>query len=538
MMQELCAYIRKSILKDGEESDSPEIQRAAIERWNQNNGPYKLIWFQDIDYTGLNENRPDWQRLLHYLPNTAGIAAYNYTKTHRNVKDYLNFYDEYIAPFGKILVDVTNPMLDLRTADGRFMATVFMAGAEHHARKSSALMKDKVSFTVYKKGRHWGRTPYGCDRDEATKHLIPSTKHYFYNPATGQVVKSEGGLPEGWETRYYFDGLRAIYDLYSTGNRSITDVAMIANDDGWRRRGKGDIPTKFDRIAIYRILKNWQLYAGTLTPGARKERTIPAAHKPILPVELCHKVGDILKKRNIVRYSEKSAASIYLLSGVLHCDVCRQWMSGQIINGIYRYYRHGDAKTERCRERMVRCEQVDQLVTDMIMELVSLQSVIEGVASKVHRALQLASRGEEATDYLFIKEKERERLIDLRVSGLISKEDYVTRLKPIQDEIDRVENKVATRHVFSDLEELTNRIMTGLSLLPQATAPDKRQIVRSLISKIFIKGNQITGIIPTTEAMPLFSMCKALQIPQFEQNVTILDFIEVPNLNQYVDILT
>src|SRR3990172_1981923 len=138
----ILPYIRKSILKDGQKSDSPEIQQDAIARWVETNG-YRLdSWFTDVDESGLNENRPAWQSLLKRLPDpdVRGVAVYNYTKTHRNVRDYLTFYDTHIAPHHKILVDVSNPMLDLSTPNGRFMATVFMAGTEHHARITSPLI--------------------------------------------------------------------------------------------------------------------------------------------------------------------------------------------------------------------------------------------------------------------------------------------------------------------------------------------------------------------------------------------------------------
>lgn len=527
-MQDLCAYVRKSQLKDGEVSDSPEIQRQAIERWNQINGPYNLVWFEDLDYTGLNENRPDWQRLLKHLPGTGGVVVYNYTKTHRNVKEYLSFYDEHIAPFGKILVDVTNPLLDLRKADGRFMATVFMAGAEHHARKTSDLMKDKAAFVVYKKQRHWGRTPYGCDRDPDTFHLIPSARHYFYNPLTNQAVKAEGELPPGWEIRFYFDALRSLFDMYSAGTRSITDVAMLANDTGWRRRGTANTPVKFDRIAVYRILKNWHLYAGELTPGAKREQVIPGGHKPILPVELCYRVGDVLKQRNAIRYSEKSPKVTYLLSGVLHCDVCQQRLTGQVMGEKYRYYRHSDAKTDKCRERMIRCETMDGPVMEMVMEVVSQRDVIERVAKKVEQALRIAAGGADNAHYLRLKQEELARLIDLRVDGLISKEDYKTRLKPLQAEIDAMEQKTRAGRELADVGDEVEETMALLSQLPEAPERDRRQIIKGLIRKIFVKGGQIVRIIPTPEAMSLLVICKVLQMRDNTQHLTILDLAEVP----------
>lgn len=162
------------------------------------------------------------------------------------------------------------------------------------------------------------------------------------------------------------------------------------------------------------------------------------------------------------------------------------------------------------------------------MEVVCSRSIIESVAQKVQQAIQLATRGEEATHYLRIKQDERARLIDLRVSGLISKEDYTTRLKPIQAEIDRIEARSAARRDFSDIGELTHRIMATLSTLPQASPRDKRQIVKGFIQKIFVKGQRIINIIPTPEAMPLFAICKVLQMPDYPQHLTILNLVDVP----------
>lgn len=276
----LLAYIRKSVYKDPR-AVSPEMQRAAIQQWADRNGPFAIEWFEDLGLSGRFEaNREGWQALLQRLdrndPAVYGIAVYNYTKTHRNVVHYLKFYDDRIAPLGKRLVDVSNPSLDLATANGRMLGSIQMAVAEAHSRQTSENIIEAIHHVQAVKGRHYGPTPFGCDRDPDTYHLIPSVKFYYLDVSSGDTRPDQGDPPPGYEQRYYHDALSAAAGLMD-GSRSFAECAALLNAAGWRfwTRDKSE-PILFNRQRVLGIARHYALYAGELPapPTGPTRRTL------------------------------------------------------------------------------------------------------------------------------------------------------------------------------------------------------------------------------------------------------------------------
>lgn len=551
----LLAYVRKSILarkgnkngKDGKEfvaNDSPEIQRLAIERWNRENGSYQLEWFEDLDETGLDENRPDWQRLLGRVhdPDVVGVIVLNYTKTHRNVKDYLTFYDTHLAPNGKALIDVTNPMLDLRTADGRFMATVFMAGAEHHARKTRELIKKKVHFTIYVKNRHWGAIPFGCDRDKDTKHLIPTAAAYLLNSRTGEALPFEGITLSGWEVRYYFDALRSLFDTYSLGQYSLSEMAQILDKAGWRHWEKDrKTPKKFTKLSVHSILRHWRLYAGELPPSPttpivehRNRPVLPGGHRPILPVELCQRVGSVMHNRRLVHTGPhpKTMDFVYLLSGLIVCDRCGQRMAGQHTEdrGSRRYYRHMYAKND-CQEPMTSMATLENAILEIMAGVALLAPLLEGVIQKIKLAITASSDAgsDKVLTDLAHKKMELERLANLHIRGTIDLPTYEKLYQGLKAEIDTLEAQI-TKPQFNtgNIEQITDRVMGYLEdLVTEPSRTLQKAILHSFLAQIRIREGRIVHITPAEWTVPFFGMCKMLPVvwptEQFTIDLTIFD---------------
>lgn len=205
-------YIRKSVLDADDESASPARQRAAIEKAISARYPGAAIeWYEDLNISGRYEaNRPDWQRLLQDLENQGGngIVVESIDRAYRNVKEFLSFYDNVLAPAGRTLISATQE-IDMSTAQGRAMASLLMTFAEMESRIAGERFSATIRFRMRSEGRHYGGIPFGCERDEKSHHLIPSQAVYWYNPATGEARADE--FP-GAERRYYYDGLRAMYE--------------------------------------------------------------------------------------------------------------------------------------------------------------------------------------------------------------------------------------------------------------------------------------------------------------------------------------
>lgn len=534
----LLAYVRKSIMDTDETSPdrySPARQRAAIERACPRD--CTLEWYEDLNVSGRYEaERPHWQRLLNDLSrlDVAGIIVESYDRSHRNVKEFLMFYDNHLAPRGLRLISATQN-IDLSTADGRAMASVIMAFAEMESRKAGERMSATVRYKVEQEGRHWGATPFGCGRDPATKHLIPSTRFYWYNPTTREAQPGDAELAAPWERRYFHDSLHAVFDYYSNGGYSVSEVGHALNLAGWYH-WEQDLksPKLFNRQTVHSVVRRWQLYAGELPPSPttsirrhRNRPTLPGGHEPILPVELCERVGVVFQARHLARHASgpKSSQHLYLLSGLLYCGRCGQALGGQHAqHGRHYYYRHQYSKGD-CVERMIPAVDLEAEVLEIIEQVMHSSPVFRQSAERL-RALLLASEDDSGQAEVQRKREEHERLIDLRITGAITRAEFDRRDGPLRAEIERLGKTTATPIDAAEVDALVDEIMGPLGALSRADPHEQKVLLREFIQRIKVVDGQIAAIIPSPLAQPLFDLC-ATSGAKSEERITWLDMFVI-----------
>lgn len=508
-MLTLFAYIRKSVYKDPR-AVSPEMQRAAIQQWADRNGPFAIEWFEDLGLSGRFEaNREGWQALLQRLdennPAVYGIAVYNYTKTHRNVVHYLKFYDDRIAPLGKRLVDVSNPSLDLATANGRMLGSIQMAVAEAHSRQTSENIIEAIHHVQAVKGRHYGPTPFGCDRDPDTYHLIPSAKFYYLDVSSGDTRPGQGDPPPGYEQRYYHDALIAAAGLID-GSRSFAECAALLNAAGWRfwTRDKSE-PILFNRQQVLGIARHHALYAGELPApptGPTRRPDLPGGHQPILPVEVAAAMGGGWRARHSVHSGRPFGGGVrsYLLTGIIYCGACGERLHGCAdalrSGGEVRRYRHTYATGKICPERSVRCEIIDNQVLDAMQEFIGYGEIIARASRELRTVYTMAAlddQGEGAT--LAGKQREEERLIDLYQDGLISKEQFVSRQAAIKADIARLQQQLDATLGYNpaDIAALAERVAYLPLDVRAADLALVREMVLGVFARLDIAGQRVSG---------------------------------------------
>lgn len=536
----LLAYIRKSVYKDPR-AISPEMQRAAIQQWSDRCGPFAIEWFEDLGLSGRFEaNREGWQALLQRLdqndPAVYGIAVYNYTKTHRNLIHYLKFYDERIAPLGKRLIDISNPSLDLGTANGRMLGSIQMAVAEAHARQTSENIIEAIHHVQAVNGRHYGPTPFGCDRDPLTHHLIPSAGFYYLHPATGAAYPGDSDPPPDCERRYYHDALTAAARLMD-GSRSFEEAALLLNGAGWRywTRDKST-PLIFNRQRVIGIARHYALYAGELPApptGPARRGDLPGGHAPILPVELAWAMGAGWKMRQVVKSGRPFRPSrVYLLSGIIHCAACGERMNGYTdvlrSGGEVRRYRHTYATRKTCPEQSVKCEIVDGQVVAALTEIILHEDIIKQTGDDLRAAYHLAaSENGGAAQALEDKQREEERLIDLYQSGLISKEQFINRQAAIKADLARLQGEVRDGLGFDPGEAAA--ILEQLVACPIDMSVDDPALVREMILSVFsrveIAGQQVAGCEVQPWVRPLVEEIKLSDKLRLSIQFQLLDWL-------------
>ena len=142
--------------------------------------------------------------------------------------------------------------------------------------------------------------------------------------------------------------------------------------------------------AIFRILTN-RKYIGEYKFG---DILVPNAFPAIIDEGLFNAVQDRMKRNKKAPAMHRSEDD-YLLTTHLFCGKCGAMMTGEIgtshTETKYRYYKCNQAKKKKCDKKTVRKEWLENLVIDTILELITDDSVIEELAERVYRFLDLES---------------------------------------------------------------------------------------------------------------------------------------------------
>jgi len=501
--QILLGYIRKSIIDEVEGAASPARQKSTIRQWAERHG-FQVKIYEDMDISGRYEaNRPGWQNLLRDLddPNVFGVIVESIDRSHRNLREFLAFQDDQLSPRGQALISASQN-IDLNTTDGRAMASVLMTFAEMEARKTSDRMKATIQFRREKEGRYFGPEPFGCATDD-DQILIPSSETYWLHPATDQAQTDKPADVAGWEERAYYDALQRMFHLYAAGDMSFAATATSLNEQGWRQKSRrAPEPHLFNPVAVEGCLKSWRVYAGELAIGIRQERRyVPGAHDPILPVDLCRQVEDILEQRSLSGPPERNCENVFLLSGLTFCAHCGKPLDAHTIPRMkHRGLRHRYGR-DGCQEPLPYVEIIESSLLNALNDIPRQPEVYEEIDT-----LRATTANLEQSDRDRLMELNRKlhRITELYIEGDLDKEAYKSRRAVVETEIVELQATTSAR-TPSDLRSLTHQIVGQLRQLSSTNPQTQKTIIHNLIERLEISQREIVRLTPTPKAAPFFS---------------------------------
>jgi len=516
----LLGYRRKSMVRGQSDLISPERQMHTCNLWLQiQDQPYIIEWYEDIDghRSGRQEEgRPGWQNLLAQLdrPEVAGVIADSFDRMYRNVHQFLNFLNR-IEQLDKKLITVKEGM-DTSSSMGRAIVTILMVIYQLESDQTSDRMIANVKYKREELGRHWGPAPFGCGRNEEGQ-LIPTDKIYWFNPVNKEAKipsldPDESPLPEGWEERRFYDSLFAAAQLYAEGTHSFDDVAAMANAAGWRygAEAKKYQPRPFTRDDIRRIVSFWRLFKGELPLGnitnTKNGTVLAGGHQPILPVELCEKMGAVKAKRGGNTWNRSGEGKrFYILSDVAYCAVCQRKLKGYYQNGN-RLYRHYGAK-QGCSEKWVNGDDLESQVIDTLVLLGQSELLNEIVAEAERLARELFSENDLGKTILTDLDRQRGRLTkleDMYLDGDIDKERYRQRKGELQQAIAGLEDQLYTATQTVNFTQVYNRVVSALNQLADSSCETQKTLINSIVEKIDVGNGKILHLTPRPWARPFF----------------------------------
>ena len=368
-----CAiYTRKSHEEGLEQAfNSLDAQRLSAESYisSQAHEGWECIptLYNDGGYSGGNLERPGLQKLLQDIKDgkVDCIVVYKIDRLTRSLLDFsklIELLDEHKCSF----VAVTQSF-NTSNSMGRLMLNVLLSFAQYERELTSERIRDK--FEASSKLGIWmgGVPPLG------------------YNPLNRELIINEK------EAKI----VNAIYKSFIE-TESVTETTRAMNELGYKTKAweseKGRIHqgVAFSKKAIRHILQN-PVYAGKIL---HKGKVYSGKHKSVIELKIWEKAQTIFTSRDkgISRPTTRISAPP-LLKGIFFCGCCGASMTPSYCakkNGTrYRYYTCSSKHrltSEKCVVRTISAAEIEDLITDQVLKLLSKPEIIAHVISNAAMA--------------------------------------------------------------------------------------------------------------------------------------------------------
>ncbi len=484
-------YIRRSVIKVGQRTDSPAKQRANIERICQEKG-WSVEWYEDAaegkHFSGRSEDkRLAWQELKRQLarPDVAAVVVNSLDRASRSPKDFFNFLD--LLEEHDVALVSCKEQFDTTTPMGRAFLGILMVVAS----LESDMASERISSTIdYRrnKGLHWGNTPYGYRKLE-----------------DGTMVESEDAAV-----------VRQVYELYASGQWSYYAIAKHLNGQGARMTNRYHERKPFDKKNIRIFLQNHWLYRGWLVNNGHNgecifehdesnppEGAIPGQFPALISEELAIQVAENLKMRQNIA-PQRKPDHIYLLTPILYCGRCGAPLRGKPTRGEY-FYAHADKSC--CRGYgNIPSEPVEQYAIDLLHGFHIPADWREAIEHKLKERIEAMQnpRQHEISAQVAKLRQSLGRLRDVYVYGDISKEDY-------EQQRDELHRQIANHEVQQvqppyEIDELLARLETIGERIAASDRQTQKEFIAAFFTRLEAKKNDAgEWVISSAVVRPIFA---------------------------------
>lgn len=319
-----------------------------------------------------------------------------------------------------------------------------------------------------RQGHLVGMLPWGYRRD-------PDTKLAVHDPERAPLV-------------------RELFERYTTGQESDRTLAAWLNAKGVR----SNRDRQFGKDTVREMLCN-AAYAGYVTGGRSRDRSIPGLHEAIITDELFDQVQEIRSWRTRVVKPGRPSEE-YLLRKLLHCERCGARMHGTRGSraGIRRYQcstrrHHGD-----CDQAMVKAEPLEEQLVAWLHAFQPDAKLRDLVLDTIRAGTQ-AHPGED-------QDRRRElltqldRLQDLYVLGDLTKPRYIMRRQALEEELQRL--APPTDPQLDHAQAILGDFPRFWKAEPDPA--ERRKLINSLFAHIWQDDGAIVAVKPHAAFAPYF----------------------------------
>ena len=537
MSKKVAIYCRVSTTEQAEEGYSIDEQNIKIREYCEREGHEIYNLYEDRGISGKNiTNRPGIKQLLQDATENKFdlVIVWKLNRISRKLLDILNIVE--LLNKHNIAFRSLTENFETETPSGKLQLNIMGAIGEFERETIAENVKMGLLARA-KEGRWNGGVVLGYDLVELNNEGKKRKNTVL------KINEKEANT------------VRRIFELYSQGH-GYKAVVNRVNKEGHKTKRNGE----FAVSTVKEILQN-PVYIGKIRYNVRQDWSkkrrnninpnpilSDGIHEPIIDVETWNKVQVILKERS--KKHNKVYDCEFPLTGILKCPVCG---AGMTINRstakrkdgtrrINEYYSCGNWKnkgTAVCNSNSIRVEVADEYVLNKIMELINDESILRKVIDNINN--NKSTKLKPILEQLEQINKDIEKLIDkksknieLFEDGILDKSELSTRVKSINDDIEKL--KYREQELKQDLQlaegdpipfEIVNEVMKKFKevFFEMSTSQQRKQLIHLLVSKITINKKREIDSIEIQINDDVITYLMKDRLPKEQGNLSFLHFL-------------
>lgn len=391
-------YVRVSS-KQQVDGFSLEVQEKICKEYCERGGYKALKVFREEGESAKTTNRTRLQEMVKfceiYKKQVSMIVFYSVSRMSREMADYHALK----KIFGKCGISVVSATEQFDSSpSGKLQENMLAAFAQFDNDVRSVRTIEGMK-TRLMKGLWSGKASWGMKNDKD----IVGTKIITYLPEAIPVI-------------------RMLFESDATGKYSHEELAKMANKSGQKsRHGK-----KITKQLVFKILKN-PIYCGRIVVP-KFNISVKGSHEAIISEELFDRVNSPKKGKGSRDIRSKDNPN-YPLRGI-KCSACGGSLTGGPSTGkmgkIYQYYA---CINKQCEKKSIKKADLEEDFTKFLLELTPNESFFEALKEAIRLAHRVELNSTKAaerklTAKIIELKNEKEELLNMRIKGKISDEDF------------------------------------------------------------------------------------------------------------------
>jgi len=464
------AYARKSSEQEDRQVASIESQERELKELADRDGLKISLAFNE-SHSAKRPGRPIFNELVAAIERGEinGLLSWNPNRVSRNAIDTGVIID--LMDRDKLYEVRTPSQTYTNTPNDKFLFGLFCGQAK--------LENDNKGIDV-KRGL----------RTKAQNGIYPAPAPIGYVNDRSAELGNKTILPDPER----FDLVRKMFDLMLTGDYTPPQILKIANEEWGFRTARG---YKMSRSTIYNVFTR-PFYCGWFEYPSGSGNKHIGTHKPVISESEYRRVQSLLRKSGRSKESCDDKSLNFIYRGPIRCAECTAMITAEIKhkklkNGStrrYVYYHCTKRKDPSCKQPAIREECLEeqigaflkaievppvfrewavlQLSLDAPGRVTDRKSIIENLMKNIDRC-----------------ERRLGSLIDLRVEGEVSQEEFAKKKRQLENEQEALHYQLdqmdhAREKVQKATEDLLELAETGYIQFTKGDAVSKRALHRSL----------------------------------------------------------